>query len=290
MQQKGIVTNKKGQTSYISTIWSTALVLIILGMMCVLFFEAKNLSKSLKESITMQVELGGDADPNAYLAKRDALKNQPFIKHIEFVSKDRAAKQMQEEMGEKFIDILGYNPLFNSFNINIKAEYTDPKKLEQIKKELLKDDLIKDVVYPNDIATSLNQNINKISWISLGIILILIIVVVLLIDNTIRLAMYSDRFLVKSMQLVGATKWYIIKPYIIRSMLNGVISTLFSTMVLMGIIMFVSSVIDGLTIIHNVPQLLMIFAGLMVIGLLISSLSTYMAVKKYLNYKLDELY
>jgi cell division transport system permease protein len=290
MLQKGIITNKKGQTSYISTIWSTALVLIILGMMGVLFFEAKNLTKSLRESITIQVELGGDADPNAYLAKKEALRTQPYIKNIEFVSKDRAAKLMQEEMGEKFIDILGYNPLFNSFNINIKSEYTDPAKLEKIKKELMQDDIIKDVVYPNDIATSLNKNINKISWISLAIIIFLIIVVVLLIDNTIRLAMYSDRFLVKSMQLVGATKWYIIKPYIIRSVLNGVIATLFSTMILMGIIMFVSTLIDGLTIAHNLPQLLTIFAVLMIIGLLISSLSTYMAVKKYLNYKLDELY
>ncbi|MBK7959313.1 MAG: hypothetical protein IPK03_15195 [Bacteroidetes bacterium] len=289
MIQKG-KSIKKNKISFLGTIWSTSLVLVVLGIIAILFFEAKNLSNQLKESITMQVELAGDGDKSAYIGKMNELKKRPFVKKVEFVSKDEAAKIMQEEMGEKFIDILGYNPLFNAFNVNIKAEFATPEKLSEIKKELMGLDYIKDVTYSTSIASSLHNNLNKLTFGSIILVMILLVIVIMLIDNTIRLAMYSDRFLIKSMQLVGATRWYIIKPYITKSFINAWVSTLVASLLLMGMILLVSDNISGLSIINHFMQLLLIFLGLAIVSLIISVISTYIAVSKYLSIKLDDLY
>lgn len=281
---------RKAKTSYLNIILSTALVLTFLGTIFILFFEANHLSKVLKENIVVQIELKSNVAPGVYKKTMEELQKREYIKKIEFVSKDEAAAKMQEEMGEKFIDIIGYNPLFNSYNVNIKSEYTDPDQLNKIKKELQRVSIIEDITYPSLIASSLHHNIRKFSLVSLGFISILILLVLLLIDNTIRLAMYSDRFLIKSMQLVGATKGYIIKPYLMVAVRNALISALIAILINTSLLLMLTSFIDGFSIINNYAALLSIFGLLFLFGLLISLVSTYFSVKKYLKMKLDELY
>lgn len=283
-------TTGKTKTSYINIILSTAIVLTILGIIFILFFEANNLSKVLKENIVVQIELKNNVNAALYVSKMKELSKKDYIKKIEFISKDDAAKRMQEEIGEKFIDIIGYNPLFNSFNVNIKSEYTEPDKLQKLKKELMQDEIIEDVTYPNLIASSLHSNIRRVSAIGLGISVILLLLVLLLIDNTIRLAMYSDRFLIKSMQMVGATKGYIIKPYLFLALRNAIISALIANIFLVGLLFAFTSFINGFAILNNYPALFAILGTVLIFGILISMISTYFSVKKYLKKKLDDLY
>lgn len=281
---------RKSKTSYINIILSTALVLTILGIIFILFFEANNLSKVLKENIVVQIELKNNMSPALYKAKMNELAKKPYFKKIEFISKEDAALRLQEEMGEKFIDIIGYNPLYNSFNVNVKSEYTEPDKLIQLKAELLRDDLVSDVTYPNLIASSLHHNIRKFSIASFGFSIILLILILLLIDSTIRLAMYSDRFLIKSMQMVGATKAYIIKPYLWVAVRNAVISSLIASLLITLLLLALTSFISGFAIIQNYMAFLGIVGAIFFFGLVISLLSTYFSVKKYLKKKLDDLY
>jgi cell division transport system permease protein len=243
----------------------------------------------LKESVYIQVELV-DTVQSAYDKFRAELENIPEVKKVKFVSKDIAAAKLKKDINEDFINIIGYNPLFNSFEVNIKSEMFKPEILESTKKLILKNFLVRDATYPKVISKTLDKNLRKISLILGAITLFLLIIAVILIDSTIRLAMFSDRFLIKSMQLVGATRWFIIRPYIWRAILNGIVSALVASGLLVLILYLFDKYTQLIELQKELKYLSIIFFGLILLGVILSFISTFFAVNKYLRMKLDSLY
>lgn len=288
MNTKG-KSNTKNKISYWNSIFSISTVLFLTGFLGMFILIAKNTSDVLKESVTIQVELV-DTTAEEYNRYIDELKTMPEIKQIKFVSKDSAAEKLKKEITEDFISIIGYNPLFNSLEINIKSEYFTPQILEKIKKKILNNFLVKDASYPKVVSKSLDKNLRKVSFFIGALAFFLLLIAVVLIDSTIRLAMFSDRFLIKSMQLVGATRWFIIRPYILRSFINGIVSALIGSAILILVLYLISHYSELIELQNEIKYLVIIFFGLILLGITISSISTFFAVNKYLRMKLDSLY
>jgi len=281
--------HSRNKISYWNSIFSITTVLFLTGFLGIFIWIAKNTSDALKESVYIQLELV-DTTQGAYDNFKAEIETMPEVKQVKFVSKDMAAEKLRKEINEDFINVIGYNPLFNSFEVNIKSELFKPEILESTKKELLKSSLVRDANYPKVISKTLDKNLRKISLILGAITLFLLIIAVVLIDSTIRLAMFSDRFIIKSMQLVGATRWFIIKPYIWRGILNGILSALIASALLVLILYFFDKYTQLLELQKELKYLSIIFFGLILLGVVLSFISTFFAVNKYLRMKLDSLY
>jgi cell division transport system permease protein len=280
---------KKNKISYWNSIFSISTVLFLTGFLGLFIIIAKNTSDILKESVSIHVELA-DATPQEYneiIAKR---KTYDEVRKMNYVTKEEAAVKLKNDIKEDFIQIIGYNPLYNALDVNLKSDYFNQQNIEKIKKNLLLESLVRDVSYPKVISQSLDKNLRKISFFIGALTIFLLLIAVVLIDSTIRLAMFSDRFLIKSMQLVGATRWFIIKPYIWRSILNGIVSAIMSFIILVLVLYMISKYSELIDIMHEINHLVVVFFGLIFLGIIISSISTVFAVHKYLRTKLDSLY
>lgn len=281
--------NTRNKISYWNSIFSITTVLFLTGFLGIFIWIAKNTSDVLKESVYIQVELA-DTTQGVYDNFKAQIETLGQVKHVKFVSKEIAAAKLKKEINEDFINVIGYNPLFNSFEVNIKSEVFNPEVLEHTKKELLKSSLVRDATYPKVISKTLDKNLKKISLILGAITLFLLIIAVILIDSTIRLAMFSDRFLIKSMQLVGATRWFIIRPYILRAVVNGIVSALVASGLLILILYLFDKYTQLIELQKELKYLSIIFFGLILLGVILSFISTFFAVNKYLRMKLDSLY
>ena len=281
--------NTRNKISYWNSIFSITTVLFLTGFLGIFIWIAKNTSDVLKESVFIQVELV-DTTQGTYDNFKAQIENLGQVKKVKFVSKDVAAAKLKKDINEDFINVIGYNPLFNSFEVNIKSEVFKPEVLEHTKKEFLKSNLVRDATYPKVISRTLDKNLKKISLILGAITLFLLIIAVILIDSTIRLAMFSDRFLIKSMQLVGATRWFIIRPYILRAVLNGIVSALVASGLLVLILYLFDKYTQLIEFQKELKYLSIIFFGLILLGVILSFISTFFAVNKYLRMKLDSLY
>jgi cell division transport system permease protein len=280
---------KKNKISYWNSIFSISTVLFLTGFLGLFIIIAKNTSDVLKESVSIHVELA-DATPQEYNEIIAKLKTYDEVRKINYITKEEAAVKLKNDIKEDFIQIIGYNPLYNALDVNLKSDYFNQQNIEKIKKNLLLESLVRDVSYPKVISQSLDKNLRKISFFIGALTIFLLLIAVVLIDSTIRLAMFSDRFLIKSMQLVGATRWFIIKPYIWRSILNGIVSAIMSFIVLVLVLYMISKYSELIDIMHEINHLVVVFFGLIFLGIIISSISTVFAVHKYLRTKLDSLY
>lgn len=280
---------KKNKISYWNSIFSITTVLFLTGFLGIFIWIAKNTSDVLKESVTIQVELV-DTSQYVYDNFKAEIEALPEVKQVKFITKDSAAEKLKREVKEDFVKVIGFNPLSNSFDINLKSEFFNADELEKIKKQVLLKTIVKDATYPKLISKSLDKNLRKISLILGAITFFLLLIAVVLIDSTIRLAMFSDRFLIKSMQLVGATRWFIIKPYISRAIINGIVSGLIASGLLILVLQLFSHYTDLIDIKKELKYLTIIFFGLILLGIIISLISTIFAVSKYLRTKLDSLY
>jgi cell division transport system permease protein len=282
-------TPKKNKISYWNSIFSITTVLFLTGFLGIFIWIAKNTSDVLKESVVIQVELV-DTSQYFYDNFKAEIEAMPQVKQVKFVSKDSAAEKLKREINEDFIKVIGFNPLFNSFDINLKSEFFNADELEKVKKKVLLNTIVREASYPKVVSKSLDKNLKKISLILGAITFFLLLIAVVLIDSTIRLAMFSDRFLIKSMQLVGATRWFIIKPYISRAIINGIVSALIASGLLILILQLFSRYTELIDIKKELKYLAIIFFGLILLGIIISLISTVFAVSKYLRTKLDSLY
>lgn len=280
---------KKNKISYWNSIFSMTTVLFITGFLAIFIWIAKNTTDILKESVVIQVELV-DTSALIYNEYQSELATIPEIKKIKFISKDSAAAKLNKEINEDMINVLGYNPLFNSFEINVKSEFFNPTVLEKINKEILKSTLVKDASYPRFVSKSLDKNLKKVSAFIGAVAILMLILSIILIDSTIKLALFSDRFLIKSMEYVGATKWFIIRPYLARSLFNGIVSALLACIALVIVLILFSRYTEIIDIQNEIKYLILIFFGLILLGIIISTTSTYFAVNKYLKSKIDTLY
>jgi cell division transport system permease protein len=287
---------KLGSYKFVSVLFSTTLSLFIVGLFGVIVIQAKTLTSIIRENIEIQVFLNTNISEENNKQIGELLKSKPYVldkdeeKKITYVSRDEAAATFLIDTGEDFTKFLDDNPLRDSYTFSVKEEFQTAEQIEEIVGEMENMEGVFEVTYMNDLVESINQNLMKVSMVLGAFILILIVTVIMLINNTIRLALYSQRFLIRSMQLVGATKGFIRKPFLKRSFGYGALAGLFASALLLGLIEYAKSNVDGFNLLQNQELLLLLFLGLTILGAFLSLFSTLRSVNKYLNMSLDELY
>ncbi len=283
-------SSPRTKTFYISTIISISLVLLMIGLLGLFLIHAKNLSNYVKENIVISVIVRENVTEADILKLQKQIDAEPSVKSTQYVSKDMAAVNLQKDLGEDFVKFLGYNPLLSSIDIYLKADFANKETIDSLQNNLVAKEMVKEVFYQESLVDVINKNSRLIGIVILSFGIILLLISIALINNTIRLAMYSQRFLIKSMQLVGATKNFIRKPFLLTGILHGVFGALISIILLMLLLFWMRSAIPELIILQNYVEFAFIFALVLVIGALISFFSTYLAVSKYLNQKISDLY
>jgi cell division transport system permease protein len=281
---------KKTKTIYISTVFGIAMVMLMIGLLGLILVYANNISRYVKENIVLNVFVDEGAHETDVLQLQKQLDANPIVKQTQYVSKELAARNLQKDLGEDFVKFLGYNPLSLSLDVYLKAEYANNTDIEKFKAQLLKNPLVKEVKYQQSLVDLMNQNLASISLVILGFTCIFVILSVALINNTIRLAIYSQRFLIKSMQLVGATKGFIRKPFILYGIWHGILGALIAIILLMGTLYLAVREIPDLVILQNYAEFGIVFLIVIGLGVFISGFSTLLAVNKYLRLKIYNLY
>lgn len=268
-----------------------------MGLLGLLVLHSQKLTSLIKENIEIQVYLKKDVSKSAITKVRQSFEQADYISkdtegkpQIIFISKEQAAKNFIAETGEDFASFLGENPLRDAFTININENFQSEIKMEEIKNRILKFPGIFEVIYVNNLIDIINKNIRNISLILAGFASILIIVVIILINNTIKLALFTQRFLIRSMQLVGATKGFIRKPFVFRSMGHGLLSGMIASGGVFAISEYAYTKIDDLILLKEVNHLYILFAILLLLGTFLGLFSSLRSVNKYLKLSLDELY
>jgi len=285
-----------GYFKFGSVLFSTTLSLFIVGLFGIILIQASSLTKMIRENIEIQVFLDKGLSQQQLADLRKDLAKKPFVLQTEdsvylrFISNKEAAETFIQNTGEDFTKFLEDNPLRDSYVFSVSEEFQSSEQLTLIAKELETQPGVFEVSYMTDLVDSINKNLFKVSLIMGGFILILIVTVIMLINNTIRLALFSQRFLIRSMQLVGATRGFIRKPFLIRAFLFGVLAGILASGILYALLEYTKENIEGFASLQNTELMLLLFVGLTVTGGFLSGISTLRSVNKYLNMSLDELY
>lgn len=277
-------------SSYFSVVISIALVLFLLGLLGMLVLNAKTISDNFKEKVVLTIYLDDSAKPVEIEQLQKSLTLASFVKEAKYVSKEDAADFMKGEYGEDFIDDVGYNPLQNSIDVNLKADFVTAQRLDSISEVTLNKKFVDDVRYDKDLVSVMNSNVKRISLWVLIISGVFTLIAVLLINSSIRLAVYSKRFTIKTMQMVGATKKFIRRPFVMRSIRLGIIGAIVA-MIGMGVVLYyINKTFPELQLLRDHILLGSLFAGVFGIGILITWISTHFATQRFLNLKTDQLY
>jgi len=277
-------------SSYLTQIVSISLVLFLLGLLGFVLINARELSDYFRESLSFSVMLDEDAKEADIRMLQKDLDAKIFVKSTEYISKDQAAENLREELGEDFLSFMGYNPLLPSIDVYLLAEYTQPDSVLNIERYLMDYDVVNEVYFQESFLHLINENVKKISVFLLIFSALLLFISLTIINNTIRLSVYSKRFIIRTMQLVGATRSFIRKPFLLRSVVHGIIAALFSVVLLMAILYFVEQEFYLLFTLQDIGLLLILFGSIIVLGILINLISTFFSVSKYLGISEDKLY
>jgi cell division transport system permease protein len=278
------------RSSYVTLVVSVSLVLFLLGILGLVLINARELTDYFRESLSFSVMLNDNAKEADIRMLQKDLDAKAYVKSTEYVSKDEAAVKMKEELGEDFISFLGDNPLPPSIDVYLVSEYTAPDSVARIEKYILEYPFVQEVVVPESLLILINENIQKISLFLLVISSFLFLIAVTIINNTIRLAIYSKRFIIRTMQLVGATRSFIRKPFLMQSILHGFLAALVAILLLMGLLYLVEREFFLLFTIRSTNLLVLLGAALIVLGILINIVSTFFSVNRYLSISDDNLY
>jgi len=252
--------------------------------------HAKNLSNYVKENIVLNIIVDEGAKEADVLAFQKELNANPAVKQTQYVNKELAARNLTQDLGEDFVNFLGYNPLTSTFDVYLKAEYANNKSIDALKLNIAKNPVVKEVVYQSSLIDMVNKNINTIGLIILAFAALLLVIAIALINNTIRLAIYSQRFLIKSMQLVGATKNFIRRPFLLFAALHGLIAAFIAIIILLATLIYARKEVPEIIILNNYKEFGFVFVGLIIIGIFITGISTWFAVSRYLRLKSYNLY
>ena len=281
---------KKGKATYVYSIIGVALVLFLLGSLGWLVINAGQLSKAFKENIEISVILNDNTRDEMGMKLKEIIDKQAFTKSSQYITKEKAAEQFKKDFGEDFLQVLDYNPLYTSVNFHLHADYMNKDSLIKIEKFIQQSNIVREVFYQKNLVDIMNSNVRRIGIVILVISLFLIFSVIILIDNTIRLAMYSNRFLIKTMQMVGATRWFIAKPFNIRGVINGVFSAALAIAGILMLKLFAENWLPELRTLSSTKWMLILCFAIFAMGIVISLLSTHRSVIKYLRTQLDDLY
>ncbi len=289
-RQEEIIIGRRLKTSYISTVVSITMVLYVLGLLGIIIMHTHKLSEHIKENIGFSIILMDNArmaDINHLQKSLDAFD---AVKSTEFISSEKAAEELIAELGEDFVEFLGYNPLFPSIEVRLNAAWANPDSLEVFERTVLQSRIVKEVDYQKNLVNIVNENVRKIGFALLLFSVLLLVIAFTLINNTIRLSVFSKRFLIKSMQLIGATQSFIRKPFVIKGVLQGMIGAVIAISLLLASLYGAQQSVPELIDFQDIQMLFSLFVLVIILGIVISWISTWFAVKKYLRIKTDNLY
>jgi len=282
--------NRRLISSYFSVVISIALVLFLMGLLGLLVLNTKKIADHFKEQIALTIYLKDTAKEVEITQLNKSLALAEYTKSTTYVSKEEAAEAHSKEIGEDFMDFLGYNPLQNSIDVYVKADYITSGEIDTIATEIQSKNFVDEVVYDKPLIALLNENVARISFWVLIISGIFTFIAVLLINSSIRLSVYSKRFTIKTMQMVGATKSFIRKPFIWKSVKLGMVGAVLALIGMGAILYYMDKTFPELNLLSDTLLLIGLFAGVFLMGIIITWLSTYFATQRFLNLKTDELY
>ncbi len=289
-KKESSIRKGKLRSSYITSIISISLVLFLLGLIGLLLLNAKKISDHVKENIGFSILLKENIREVDIIRLQKRLDAMPFVKSTDYITKEEAARELQEELGEDFIEFLGYNPLEASIEVRFNARFANPDSIAMIEKEILNYEEVSEVFYQKSLVHLVHNNIQKISLIILAFSGLLFLIAIALINNTIRLSVYSKRFLIKTMQLVGATKSFIRKPFLIKSATHGVYAAIIALLLLIGVIYIAQHELLEIISFQDIDILGILFLIVLILGIILNWISTFFAVNKYLKMRSDDLY
>ena len=277
-------------SSYITTVISISLVLFMLGLIGIMALSSKRLSNYVKENISFSVFLKEGVKDADILRLQKNLDAAPYVKSTLFITKEMAADQLKKDLGEEFVEYLEYNPLPPAIEVKYHAEYANPDSIAIIERELKEFSQVDEVYYQKNLVSLINDNVNRISLVVLIFCVLLLVVAIALLSNTMRLSVYSKRFTIKTMQLVGATRGFIRWPFLKASVYQGIIAALIAIGLLSAVISIAESELDSIVSLNDFALVGILFGFEIVVGVIITSFSAFFAVNRYLRLKSSELY
>ncbi|NVN94811.1 MAG: cell division protein FtsX [Bacteroidetes bacterium] len=289
-KQEEKYNKRRLKSSYITTVVSISLVLFMLGLLGLIIMHAQKISNQVKENIGFSIFMKESAKEADIIRFQKLLDASTFSKSTEYITKEKAAQNVSKNLGEDFVSFLGNNPLTAQIDVRLNANYANNDSLAYIEKQIVKNDIVKEVYYQKSLVQMVNENIRKISLVFLSFSFLLLIIAIALINNTIRLSVYSNRFLIKTMQLVGATQHFIRKPFIFKGIISGIYGALIAIALLSGVLYTAQQNLPDLVNLQEIDLYLIVFGIVIILGIFFSWISTFLAVRKYLNIKTDSLY
>lgn len=278
------------QSSYVSVIVSIALVLFMTGVLGLVLLKSNKVANHFKEEVVMSLFLKDSVTKEQTETLRKNLLERPYTKKLSYIDKDKAAKAYSKDLGEDFLKFLGDNPLKNGVDLSLKADYVTPEKMAEIAKSFDKNQYISEVSYDKPLVSLLTKNIQRVSFWLLLVSIFFAVIAIILINSSIRLSIYSKRFNIKTMQMVGATKGFIRKPFIWRSIRLGIIGAILALIGLITAIYYVDKYVPSLQLLEDYIAIGYLTAGILVTSIIITWLSTYFATQRFLNLQTNELY
>jgi cell division transport system permease protein len=284
------IEQRRLRSSYITSTISISLLLLLLGSVGLLLLKTQQLSNYVKENIHFKVILNENLPEVEIFRIQKSLDARNYVKETKYITKEEAAVELQEALGEDFIQTLGYNPLLPTIEVKFLASYANNDSIPLIESDLKEFAGIKEVYYQKNLIQAVNDNVRLISLYILIFSALLLLIALTLIHNTIRLSIYSKRFIIRTMQLVGATPKYIRLPFLYRSAVQGLIAALFANLTLTIIVYFLQQQIEGMEFLNDVGVLLLLYGIVIALGVILNWISTFFAVSKYLYIETDKLY
>jgi len=276
--------------SYLTSTISIAMILFLIGLLGIVLLNAERLAKYVRENIGVTLVLKDNVPETDIDHLQKALKATNFIKSVEYVDKDAAAERLKKELGEDFTGFLGFNPLYSSLDVKLQAEYSNPEKLNLLEKRFMEFPQVREVLFQRDMVSIINENVQKIGLILIFFTGLLLFIFFALINNTIRMSIYSQRFIINTMLLVGATSSFIRSPFVKRSVWYGIIGALAANFILFILMLSYSTEFNGIIDVDDFKIFGLVFMADLVLGVFISWGSTYMAVNKFIRLKFDKLF
>jgi len=278
------------RSSYFSVVVSIALVLFMVGVLGLILLKSSKVANTVKEKVAMTLFLKDEVSNEKIFTFKESLKKEAYTKKVLYVSKEKAAKQYSKEIGEDFLTFLGKNPLKNGIDIYLKADFVTPEKMQELEAKFLKNAFVADVSYDKPLINLLTKNIQRISFWLLVISGFFALIAIVLINSAIRLSIYSKRFNIKTMQMVGATKSFIRKPFIWQGIKLGIIGAFVALIGLGVVVFYVDKYIPALGLLKDYISLGYLIAGVLISSFIITWLSTFFATQRFLNLQTNQLY
>ncbi|MBP9186441.1 MAG: permease-like cell division protein FtsX [Bacteroidia bacterium] len=281
---------KRRKVSYLPSIISIAMVLFMLGLFGIILINGNKLQQYLKENFQLTVFFKEDVPETEVQRIMANIQQQEYTKRAVFVSKQQAAEQFSKEIGQDFVGFLGFNPLLPSIELFLKSGFTSANQLKTVDIELRRNPEVQEVVYQQNILDEINKNVSTLGTILIALSIIFLIISITLINNTIRLNLYARRFIIKSMQMVGATHGFIIKPFVFKSVLHGLYGGIIACLLLGGVLYALPTWISGIEELYENTQFAILFGVVILVGIIISMISSAISTNHYLKLKIDDLY